>query len=65
MIIEQKVIAMIEESADFVTVPAEASEALDTIAVDFVVSGSVASDIPEAKYDEGQSGSLPTKKERD
>lgn len=54
MIIEQKVLAMIEEHAEFEVVNPDAdNDADETVAIDFFVSGDRGGDpIPEAKYDD-------------
>lgn len=65
MIIEQKVLALIEEHAEFEAVQPKADEAAeDTAAVDFFVSGARGGEaIPEAKYEDGGAESLPESKD--
>ncbi len=54
MIVEQKVIGLIEQHAEFKSVKKKKETADNTAAVDFFVSGiRGGDDIPEAKYDEG------------
>ena len=52
MIIEQKVVGLIEASATFKTVKAKKKAKESVAAIDFFVSGSEAEAIPEAKYDD-------------
>lgn len=65
MIIEQKVLAMIEEHAEFEAVQPKSDEAAeDTAAIDFFVSGTRSGEaIPEAKYEDGGAESLPESKD--
>lgn len=65
MIIEQKVLAMIEEHAEFEAVKPKSDEAADdTAAIDFFVSGSRGGEaIPEAKYEDGGAESLAESKD--
>ena len=65
MIIEQKVLQMIEDNAEFKSVKPDHEAAEDTTALDFFVSGQDDEEIPEAKYDEGQAEPLPQAVERD
>ncbi len=51
MIVEGKVIAMIEEHAKFESVPAETSGHSQTEAIDFAAAGDMNEEIPDAKYD--------------
>ncbi|MGI9517682.1 MAG: trigger factor [Pirellulaceae bacterium] len=54
MIVEQKVIGMIEEHAEFKSVKRKNEKSDETAAIDFFVSGIRGGDeIPEAKYDDG------------
>ena len=64
MIIEQKVIDLITENAKFKSSKYTPEDSNDTAALDFCVAGST-EEIPEAKYEPGESGQLPTAKERD
>ncbi len=67
MIIEQKVIGLIEEQAEFKAVkPKKTDGDSGTSALDFFVSGDrLGEDIPEAKYADGGGESLPKAKERE
>ncbi len=68
MIIEQKVIALIEENANIEVASAEkADNKNDVEAIDFFVAGNrPGEDIPEAKYEDGGTETLPnTVKEKD
>jgi trigger factor len=64
MIIEQKVIDLITENAKFKKAKYKPDDLNDTAAIDFFVAGSP-DQIPEAKYEPGEAGQLPTKKELD
>ena len=64
MIIEDKVIRLIEENANFKAVPYTADDMSDTSAISFFVAGSP-DNIPEAKYEPGEASNLPTTVERD
>jgi hypothetical protein len=60
MIIEQKVIAMIEANAKFKTSKAKSKDKVSAAAIDFFVAGEQAGEsIPEAKYDDGGEQKLP------
>lgn len=63
MIVEQKVIAKIEENAKFETVKSKGKEkGDDTVAIDFFLSGARSGEtIPEAKYEDGGPEALPGK----
>ena len=61
MIIEQKVIDMITDQANFSSKAYESDNDHDTCAVDLSISGKDTSDIPEARYDDVPGESLPTK----
>ncbi len=67
MIIEQKVLALIEDNAKIKAVKPETDKAADeTVAIDFFVSGANAGEeIPEAKYDDGGEGPQKPVVERD
>ena len=64
MIIEDKVIALIEENAEFKATEYQPDDQSDTTAINFFVAGSPDL-IPEAKYDPGESEELPKTVERD
>lgn len=67
MIIEQKVLALIEDNAKIKAVKPETDKAAaETVAIDFFVSGANAGEeIPEAKYDDGGEGPQKPVVERD
>lgn len=65
MIIEQKVIELIKEQAKFKSVKYDSTETDDTVGVEFYVAGKPNTEIPEAKYETGESEALPVTKERD
>ena len=67
MIIEQKVLGLIEEHAQFKAVkPKKNEQANETSAIDFFVSGTqLGEDIPEAKYADGGAEPLPNTVERE
>lgn len=65
MIVERKVLDLIEEHAQFESVDRPKETDQQTSAVDFFVSGQDDAEIPEAKYDEGQAEPLPQTVERD
>ena len=64
MIIEDKVIGLIEENAKFKATDYKPDDASDTTAINFFVAGSP-DNIPEAKYDPAEAGALPKTVERD
>ena len=65
MIIEQKVLALIEEHAEFEAIKPKVDEsANETAAIDFFVSGNRSGEsIPEAKYADAGSEGLPDSKD--
>ncbi len=67
MIIEQKVINLIEEHAEFKSVKRKSKQKTgdDTTAIDFFASGQDDEEIPEAKYDEAVAEKLPLPVERE
>ena len=64
MIIEEKVISLIEEHAEFKPVKFEADDQSNTVAINFFAAGSLER-IPEAKYEPSEQTPLPTTKEHD
>ena len=64
MIIEQKVIDLITEHAEFKSVEYQPDDARDTSAISFFVGGT-SEQIPEAKYEPGESVALPGTKEKE
>ncbi len=64
MIIEDKVISLIEENAEFKATKYKPDDQSDTTAINFFVAGSP-DNIPEAKYEPGESAELPNTVERD
>lgn len=67
MIIENKVIDLIKQHAEFKPVPYEDAPQNDETetALNLFLGGEAESTIPEAKYEEGESQPLPSKKERE
>ena len=51
MIVEQKVIELIEENATFKSVPYDSADTADFFGIEFFAGGNVASEIPTAQYD--------------
>ncbi len=65
MIVEQKVIDLITEKAEFEAVQPPEKKEQETVAIEFSASGKTDSEIPEAKYDDESPGNLPNTVERD
>lgn len=59
MIIEQKVIRLIESHAQIETMPAQVTPEEDVAAVDFAFGGRHQESIPEAKYEDPQAAPIP------